>query len=165
MTELLTTKEAADLLKCSPSTIERYTRLGKLQADRSITGRKLFEKEQVLKINPLIEAVKSARGKANFNQSGNSASKNGEFKDVIAKWQINSRDSASADVQIGIYTEKIGRLENELMHLSTKDPYFKSLRYTLLKHVGERRKLLYYLEASDFERYKRAMDLLRKESA
>jgi ribosomal protein S15P/S13E len=47
---------------------------------------------------------------------------------------------------------------------SINESVFKKMRYDLLRYVGERRRLLKYLEISDYRRYKKALDLIRKES-
>jgi hypothetical protein len=52
-----------------------------------------------------------------------------------------------------------------MKRISTTNPGFIDMRYTLLRHVGERRKLLHYLEISDYRRYLRAMDLIREGAA
>ncbi|NGX55732.1 MAG: hypothetical protein KR126chlam2_01374, partial [Chlamydiae bacterium] len=56
----------------------------------------------------------------------------------------------SADVQIAILTERIAELTDHLK-LSPKD---HNSRLALLKLVGQRRKLLEYLNSTDTERYK-----------
>ena len=156
MTELVTTKEAASILKCSIDTVNGYIRRGKLLPSQRI-GRKLFFEK---------EAVKSfKRPMQSFNRRGESGINQSDLKDIIEKWGVNSRDTSSADIQIGIYTEKIIQLEETIKQIPTEDASFRNMRYKLLWHVGERRKLLKYLEMSDFKRYLKAVEILKKESA
>ena len=81
-------------------------------------------------------------------------------KDILDLWQVNSTDTNSADIEIGIYTKKIRDIEVEIRKISYEDPQFKILRNMLLKSIGERRKLLHYLEISDHKRYRKAMKLI-----
>ena len=68
---------------------------------------------------------------------------------VIKKHQIHEKDTGSADVQIAILTERIAEL-TEHLKLAPKD---HSSRLALLKLVGQRRKLLDYLNSTDTKRY------------
>ena len=86
-----------------------------------------------------------------------------ELMDIIDKWQVNANDNSSADVEIGMHTEKIFQLEDAIKRISREDLEFKNMRYKLLWHLGERRKLLHYLQISDYGRYRKAIALLEKE--
>ena len=127
-----------------------------------VNGRSYFKKERILNFSPRGAHI---RNRPSFNRHTGSGLNNADLSDIVEKWRVNSRDSASADVQIGIYTEKIRKLEIEMKRISTTNPDFVTMRYTLLRHVGERRKLLHYLEISDYRRYLRAMDLIREGAA
>lgn len=74
---------------------------------------------------------------------------------IIKKYNINEKDTGSADVQIAILTEEIQKL---LEHLKTNKKDNHSRR-GLLKMVSKRRKLLKYLQSEDEKRYK---DLTKK---
>ena len=67
----------------------------------------------------------------------------------IADFQLHERDTGSADVQIALLTEKINHL-TEHLQVHKKD---HSSRRGLLIMVGERRKLLDYLQDRDQARY------------
>lgn len=67
----------------------------------------------------------------------------------IADFQLHERDTGSADVQIASLTEKINHL-TEHLQAHKKD---HSSRRGLLMMVGERRKLLDYLQSKDQDRY------------
>jgi small subunit ribosomal protein S15 len=74
----------------------------------------------------------------------------GTKEEITKKFQLHEKDTGSADVQIAILTERIAEL-TEHLKLAPKD---HSSRLTLLKLVGQRRKLLEYLNSTDTERYK-----------
>jgi len=162
MTALITTKEAISILGCTLGIFKGYIRRGNLSADKKVKGRSYFKKERLLNFSPRGAHI---RNRPSFNRHTGSGLNNANLSDVIEKWRVNSRDNSSADVQIGIYTEKIRKLEIEMKRISMTNPDFVTMRYTLLRHVGERRKLLHYLEISDYRRYLRAMDLIREGAA
>jgi small subunit ribosomal protein S15 len=75
----------------------------------------------------------------------------------IADFQLHERDTGSADVQIAMLTEKINHLTE---HLQTHKKDHSSRRGLLIM-VGERRKLLSYLQDKDQERYQAAIKKLK----
>ncbi len=70
-------------------------------------------------------------------------------EEITKKFQLHEKDTGSADVQIAILTERISEL-TEHLKLSPKD---HGSRLALLKLVGQRRKLLDYLNSTDTKRY------------
>lgn len=74
----------------------------------------------------------------------------GTKEEITKKFQLHEKDTGSADVQIAILTERITEL-TEHLKLSPKD---HRSRLALLKLVGQRRKLLEYLNSTNTERYK-----------
>ena len=160
MTELITLKEAASILRCAPSSISRYIKSGSLCPEESINGRHFFNKEKVLNFKRPV----TPKDRLNYNQRTSTGLNKSEFMDILEKWQVNSRDTGSADVEIGVYTEKIKRLEIQMKGIATSDAAFKNMRYKLLRYLGERRRLLRYLETSDYGRYRKALALLEKEA-
>lgn len=66
-----------------------------------------------------------------------------------ADFRLHERDTGSADVQIASLTQKINHLTDHLQ-AHKKD---HSSRRGLLIMVGERRKLLDYLQSKDQDRY------------
>lgn len=70
-------------------------------------------------------------------------------EEITKKYQLHEKDTGSADVQIAILTERIIELTQHL-RLNAKD---HSSRLGLLKLVGQRRKLLDYLQETDTPRY------------
>ena len=88
----------------------------------------------------------------------------GTKEEITKKFQLHEKDTGSADVQIAILTERIAEL-TEHLKLASKDkdglrdkdqnPRDKdhSARLALLKLVGQRRKLLDYLNSTDTKRY------------
>ncbi len=73
----------------------------------------------------------------------------GTKEEITKKFQLHEKDTGSADVQIAILTERIAEL-TEHLKLAPKD---HSSRLALLKLVGQRRKLLDYLNSTDIKRY------------
>lgn len=73
----------------------------------------------------------------------------GTKDEITKKFQLHDKDTGSADVQIALLTERITELTDHLK-LSPKD---NGSRLALLKLVGQRRKLLDYLNSTDTKRY------------
>lgn len=68
---------------------------------------------------------------------------------TIAEFRLHERDTGSAAVQIALLTQRINHLTEHLQK-HRKD---YSSRRGLLMMVGQRRRLLNYLEATDFKQY------------
>ncbi|OGF25830.1 30S ribosomal protein S15 [Candidatus Falkowbacteria bacterium RIFOXYB2_FULL_47_14] len=64
---------------------------------------------------------------------------------IISKFKVHDNDTGSTQVQIAILTEEIKELSEHLK----KHKHDHSSRRGLLKKVGERRKLLKYLQKED----------------
>jgi len=73
-----------------------------------------------------------------------------EKKAAIKKVSTDDKNTGSANVQISLLTEKILKLND---HLKKNIHDFSSKR-GLLKNVGQRRKLLKYLQRTDEKTYK-----------
>ena len=69
---------------------------------------------------------------------------------VIESNRTHETDTGSPEVQIAILTARINEL-NEHLKIHKKDEHS---RRGLLKMVGQRRKLLVYLQNKDIERYR-----------
>lgn len=74
----------------------------------------------------------------------------GTKEEITKKFQLHEKDTGSADVQIAILTERIAEITDHLK----RSPKDHNSRLSLLKLVGQRRKLLEYLNSTDTERYK-----------
>ena len=81
----------------------------------------------------------------------------GTKEEITKKFQLHEKDTGSADVQIAILTERITEL-TEHLKMSPKD---HSSRLALLKLVGQRRKLLDYLNSTDTKRYQTLITRLK----
>ncbi len=81
----------------------------------------------------------------------------GTKEEITKKFQLHEKDTGSADVQIAILTERITELTDHLK-LSPKD---HRSRLALLKLVGQRRKLLDYLNSTDTKRYQSLINRLK----
>jgi len=170
MTELVTTKEAADLLNRAPLTVNKYVQIGKLVPDQRIGTKNFFEKEKILYFKSSLSSKKPSptrrlNSRSSFKTRVSHGLPESELIGIVEKWGVNAEDTSSADVEIGVLTEKILQIESELRRISIEDADFRDMRYKLLWHVGERRKLLKYLEMSDFRRYLKAVEMLKGESA
>lgn len=71
-------------------------------------------------------------------------------QEIVQKYQRDEKDTGSPEVQIAILTERISQLTDHLKEHKQDH----SSRRGLLKMVGQRRKLLRYLENKDVERYR-----------
>jgi len=68
---------------------------------------------------------------------------------TITDFKLHERDTGSADVQIALLTQRINHLTDHLQK-NVKD---HSSRRGLLMMVGQRRRLLDYLQTTDVSRY------------
>jgi small subunit ribosomal protein S15 len=68
---------------------------------------------------------------------------------IIQEFRRHEHDSGSPEVQVAILSDRIGHL-TEHLRAHRKDHH---TRRGLLKLVGQRRRLLGYLRATDFGRY------------
>jgi small subunit ribosomal protein S15 len=79
-----------------------------------------------------------------------------EKKNVTKEFQLHAKDTGSADVQVALLTHRINELTSHLQKFS-KD---HSSRRGLLRMVGQRRKLLDYLNGTDTDRYEKLLKKL-----
>jgi small subunit ribosomal protein S15 len=70
--------------------------------------------------------------------------------EIIQNYQVHDTDTGSPEVQIALLTTRINGL---IEHLKIHDHDHHSRR-GLLKLVGQRRRLLAYLQRKDIERYR-----------
>ncbi len=70
-------------------------------------------------------------------------------QEIINNFQIHGTDTGSTDVQIAMLTERINRL-SEHLQANKKD---HSSRRGLLKLIGQRKRLLAYLQQESREKY------------
>jgi len=76
---------------------------------------------------------------------------------LINKFKTHDKDTGSAEVQIAILTEEIKELTK---HLQQHKHDFSSRR-GLLKKLGERRRLMRYLELDNAESFKKLVEELK----
>ena len=74
----------------------------------------------------------------------------------LQEFQLNDKDTGSADVQVALLTRRIEHL-TEHLKTNRKD---HSSRRGLLKMVAQRRSLLDYLSKTQADRYKKLLDKL-----
>ncbi|WP_406568117.1 30S ribosomal protein S15 [Caldinitratiruptor microaerophilus] len=77
-------------------------------------------------------------------------------KGIIEKYRIHDTDTGSPEVQVAILTERINQL-TEHLRVHHKDHHS---RRGLFKMIGQRRRLLNYLQRVDVERYKQLIEAL-----
>jgi small subunit ribosomal protein S15 len=77
-------------------------------------------------------------------------------QEIMGKYQKHGTDTGSADLQVAMLTEKINRL-NEHLKANNKD---HSSRRGLLKMIGQRKRLLAYIQQEDRKRYQDLADSL-----
>ena len=77
-------------------------------------------------------------------------------KDTIKSLAIHDKDVGSAEVQIGLLTEKISRLA-EHFKTAKKD---RHSAVGMTKSVNKRKKLLSYLKKKNFESYQKVLKQL-----
>jgi small subunit ribosomal protein S15 len=70
-------------------------------------------------------------------------------QELISDYQVHETDTGSSDVQIAMLTERINRL-SEHLRANQKD---HSSRRGLLKLIGQRKRLLSYMQSEDKQRY------------
>ncbi len=76
-------------------------------------------------------------------------------QEIIRQFALHDRDTGSPEVQIALLTYRINHL-TEHLKVHKKDEHS---RRGLLKMVGQRRRLLRYLERTDRKRY---LDLIER---
>lgn len=81
----------------------------------------------------------------------------GTKEEITKKFQLHEKDTGSADVQIAILTERIVELTDHLKR-NAKD---HGSRLSLLRLVGQRRRLLDYLNSTDTNRYQALITKLK----
>jgi small subunit ribosomal protein S15 len=70
-------------------------------------------------------------------------------QELMAEYQVHETDTGSADLQVAILTERINQLTTHLK--SNKKDH--SSRRGLLKMIGQRKRLLAYIQNKDSQRY------------
>jgi len=71
-------------------------------------------------------------------------------QELISDYQVHETDTGSADLQIAMLTARISQLSSHLQ--KNKKDY--SSRRGLLKMIGQRKRLMGYLQKQDSERYR-----------
>jgi small subunit ribosomal protein S15 len=74
-------------------------------------------------------------------------------QEIIGKFKIHEEDSGSPEVQVALLTEKI-RYLTEHFKVHKRD---HASRRGLLRMVGQRRRLLDYLKATEVNRYRKVV--------
>lgn len=168
--QLIDTKQAAEMVGCSISSFKGYLARGSLYPCKKIGGRNFYNKESIKKFTPPSKSSCDSQRADTLKTSwkrfyGTKSVVPDEMRTVIDKWKTSVYDTGSADVQIGVHTEKILQIELDMKGTSYKDPTFANMRKLLIKHLCERRRLLNYLQTSDYRRYRRSVAFMRSAEA
>lgn len=75
---------------------------------------------------------------------------------IIDKYKVHEGDTGSTEVQVAVLTERINQLTG---HMAANSHDFHTKR-SLLKLIGQRRRLLAYLSRQDVSRYKKLIKSL-----
>ena len=75
---------------------------------------------------------------------------------IIDEYKVHDGDTGSTEIQIAMLTERINQLT---AHLANNSHDFNTKR-SLLKLIGQRRRLLVYLNRQDVSRYKKLIKSL-----
>ncbi len=78
-------------------------------------------------------------------------------QELISEYQLHETDTGSADIQVAVLTERINRLSE---HLKSNNKDFASRRGLLLM-IGNRKRLLSYIQKEDPERYRALITRLK----
>ena len=70
-------------------------------------------------------------------------------QELMTEYQVHETDTGSPDLQVALLTERISQLTG---HLQT-NPKDHASRRGLLKMIGQRRRLLAYINTKEPERY------------
>lgn len=70
-------------------------------------------------------------------------------QEIITNYQVHETDTGSSDVQVAMLTERINRLS---LHLQANKKDHSSRR-GLLKIIGQRKRLLAYIQEDSREKY------------
>jgi small subunit ribosomal protein S15 len=70
-------------------------------------------------------------------------------QELMAEYQAHETDTGSSDLQIALLTDRINQLTGHLQ----ANPKDHSSRRGLLKMIGQRRRLLNYIQKKDVTRY------------
>lgn len=76
---------------------------------------------------------------------------------IINKFKMHDSDTGSPEVQVAILTEEISQLTG---HLKSHKKDFSSRR-GLLKKIGQRHRLLRYLQKENLESYEKLVEKLK----
>ena len=158
-TQLINTQQAINILGCSKDTFRKYIyrrhiRIAKKDAG---TGKNYFCPKEIREFEPPSAPKRAPSIPGGRPRTGIETT---QMRDVIDQWKVASYDTGSADVQIGVYTDKIKQLEIDIHSIPQGTADFYGMRKALIKYLCERRRLLNYLQQTDFHRYRKAMKLI-----
>ncbi len=84
------------------------------------------------------------------------SNRNLDKKPIVEKFARHETDTGSSEVQIALITTRINNLSQHLIQFKNDHKQ----KRTLLKLVGQRKRLLRYLHGTDLEKYKKVIEEL-----
>ena len=154
--QLIDSKQAMNIIGCSEWTFKKYISRSHIKVAKKSGGKNYFCPTIIREFVPPI----AGKHGPSFPGQPKTAFNTIELRDVIDKWKVTTYDRGSADVQIGMYTDKIKELEIDMRSTSRDTAQFYNMRKALVKYLCERRRLLNYLQQTDFQRYRKAIKLI-----
>ena len=156
-TQLIDAKQAMQIMGCSKGAFSKYISRRYIKVAKKAAGKNYFCPEAIQAFTP-PNAVQ--RGKSIPSRRSVASIETLEMRDVIDKWKVATYDTGSADVQIGMYTDKVKQLEIDMRSIARDTTQFYNMRKNMVRYLCERRKLLNYLQQTDFQRYRKAKELI-----
>ena len=77
-------------------------------------------------------------------------------QEIMSKHQLHATDTGSSDLQVAMLTERINRL-SEHLKINKSD---HASRRGLLKMIGQRKRLLAFIQSENVQRYQNLADTL-----
>jgi small subunit ribosomal protein S15 len=77
-------------------------------------------------------------------------------QEIMGKYQLHATDTGSSDLQVAMLTERINRLSDHLKNNKSDH----ASRRGLLKMIGQRKRLLAFIQRENLQRYQALADAL-----
>ena len=155
-TQLIDSTQAMQIIDCSRTALTRYVSRQQIKVAKKSQGRNYFCIDAIREFVP----PKSVKHGPSIPGQPKSGFNTFEMRDVVDKWKVATYDTGSADVQIGMYTDKIKQVEIDMRGIERNTAEFYNMRKSMVRDLCERRRLLNYLQQTDFKRYRKAMQLI-----
>ena len=156
----LTITDVANMTGLQKSTIKRYTNKGKIKPSRIDKLGRLYFDRATVELMQEKTRLSLKEKKKRFQKTTGQVSFRSIEMEIIERWRLHSEDRASIDVEIGLLSNQIQEINDELHKLQMRKTQFFRKRKLLIRAVGERRKRLDFLRSTDTRRYYKALGKL-----